>query len=382
MARRKSDGVWLPAGSQYWYMDFRVGKKRITGSTRRTSRKEAVACANRVRQQELTLLARAGTSARRDMSLAQAFDLYMAQVGQYASNAHALERALNWILDQTGEKIKLTAVDDALLAELVAAKRQTSRAFGKPKPLENKTVNAFVTELLRAVLHRARSIWKIPLPDEPTWSEHLLPTKARTRELTFAEEDRLLAEAGDTGYGALIRFVLASGLRKENAHIRWEQVDWDLGIIRVTQKGGSSHEVQITPTIKALLDDAAPGGKRKNEDFVFTRKAWESDPGFTDGIMYQPIRSTAFVSAFRRFSERAGVKDLHIHDLRRTAGARLYRRGVCIGKVQVFLGHANLATTRKHYIHITPMDVRDAVHEADVYYSSRRATPSPVRLAA
>lgn len=373
MAKRSSDGVWLPANSRYWYMDFRVGKKRFTGSTRCTSRKEAVAFAANARKKELSRLARTGLQAWRDMSLPVAFDKFMTQKGRHSSQAGTVENALNWILDQVGDHVTLTQVDDAMLAELIEAKRALTKERG-PEGVHysNQTVNQYITTLLRTVLGRAKRVWKIPLPDEPCWKEHILPVKPRTRELSLAEEDALIAAAGDLGYRQMFRFMLLSGVRKSNGPIRWDQVDMALGVIRLIQKGGNPHEVEITESIADLLAEAAPGGKRKHPVYVFTRSARPDGKADERGVTHMPITVSGLTGAFKRTVKAAQLQDVRVHDLRRTAGARLYRRYGCLARVQMFLGHANMSMTRKHYVHMRTEHIRSTVHEADAYYAGLR----------
>jgi site-specific recombinase XerD len=58
--------------------------------------------------------------------------------------------------------------------------------------------------------------------------------------------------------------------------------------------------------------------------------------------------------------EKAGVVDLHFHDLRHEAGSRLLEAGFQLHQVREMLGHANLAQTST-YLSAGRMGLQDAM---------------------
>lgn len=373
-------GVWKPKNSKFWHMDFQVGGKRITGSTRCTNKKEASAFAARRRGEERRKLALQGGKVARDMTLGEAFDRYMNLKGQFCSDADNLERELNWILDQVGDSVRVTDFDDLMLEELVAKKRHLTRMWAKDdKTLSPLTVNQNVTKLIKRVFNRVKKTWKIPLPDEPDYEVHMLKEVPRVRELSLAEEHALMVAAGDTGYGAMIQFMLASGLRKADALIRWDQVDEAAGVIHVIQKGDRPHEVRITPVIRRLLTEARGQDEQMVWTYRATNKSAKCPAG--NGAVY-PVSYEGFSSAFKWIRENAGVSNCRIHDLRKTAGSRLYRVTGDIVAVQIFLGHSNITITRKHYMHVVPLDVARRVEACEAFYEGERGKGAEITVAA
>lgn len=61
--------------------------------------------------------------------------------------------------------------------------------------------------------------------------------------------------------------------------------------------------------------------------------------------------------------EHAGMKDFHIHDLRRTLGTWMLSNGVPIAIVSKKLGHSSIAITEQVYAHITPEASKNATDE-------------------
>lgn len=56
-------------------------------------------------------------------------------------------------------------------------------------------------------------------------------------------------------------------------------------------------------------------------------------------------RRQSIKTAWRLTCERAGIKDLHFHDLRREAGSRWMDAGVPLATIQRWLGHHNISQT-------------------------------------
>ena len=68
-------------------------------------------------------------------------------------------------------------------------------------------------------------------------------------------------------------------------------------------------------------------------------------------VLRRGIKS--FKTAWKAALRRAGIADFRWHDLRHTVGTRLVQRGGDISVVQDFLGHSDIATTRRYVHHDT-----------------------------
>lgn len=372
--------VWKPQNSPFWQMDFKVGRKRIHGTTKCKSKKDALAFSRRRRAEENRKLALQGGKVARDMTLGEAFDRYMNLKGRFTAAADDVERELNWILDHVGDDLLVTDFDDLVLEELVAKKRDLTRVWANDnKKLSPMTVNQNLTKLVKRIFNRVKKTWKIPLPDEPDYEIHMLKEVQRVRELSVDEEERLMRAALNSGYEELMQFMLASGLRKADALIRWEQVDERARVIRVIQKGDRPHEVRITPVIQRLLDRA----RGRDEEFVWTYRATQKTRRCLDGggAIY-PITYAGLGAAFKWIIKKAKVKDCRIHDLRKTAGSRFYRVTGDIVAVQIFLGHSNITITRKHYMHVVPLDIAKRLEACEAFYEGQRGRGGEVATTA
>jgi len=193
------------------------------------------------------------------------------------------------------------------------------------------------------------------------------------RVLDSAEVPRLVAATPEP-YRLLVEVSLATGLRQsEPLGLVWAEARLDAGKLDVRKqldrKGrrvalktkASWRTVPLGPSLVAGLrahrQEALKLGQARPEDFVF-RSA-------TGGPMrHRTIVKRGLAPAI----EAAGINDdpakpkLTWHDLRRTAGSLLLRRGANIVYVSNFLGHADASITLRAYAKL--LDAADQDDEA------------------
>lgn len=129
--------------------------------------------------------------------------------------------------------------------------------------------------------------------------------------------------------------------------LRWSQVERDgkpgkpeyrrIVLLADTTKTHRARIIPVGPRLRAELEMRRhdPDGKDFSSDrFVFGNAAGE--------------RIQSIKTAWRATCQRAGIVDLHFHDLRREFGSRLLESGAGTHDVQEFLGHAALSTTSRY----------------------------------
>jgi integrase len=235
----------------------------------------------------------------RDLPFADAVDKYFDEVGQYAKAAKEDERHLHWLCDQIGDDTLITKITDPVVARVVAKKRAQYR-HGKPHlgRVSSAYVNRTTTDLIQRVLNRARKTWKIPLPDEPDWAEHLLAEKVRVREMSYQEEAVLEQQARED-YMRVIQFTELTGLRKMNVvDLLWTQVDWVERVIKVRTKGGHEREIAITDGVAVILQDAR--GHHATRVFTYlARKTWTNPKSGSRTVAMSATRSPRLATKAR-----------------------------------------------------------------------------------
>lgn len=151
----------------------------------------------------------------------------------------------------------------------------------------------------------------------------------------------------------IVLVALQTAFRLHNVlYLRWEQINLDTRIIRLSKnenKGKKIISVPITNTLYEILLSMHP----QKSGYVFINPDTNKP--------YRSIK-TGFNAACRR----AGIKDFHFHDLRRTAATWLLENGVDIRTIQDILAHTNISTTER-YLSTTSESKRNAMSVLDKY---------------
>jgi integrase len=168
----------------------------------------------------------------------------------------------------------------------------------------------------------ARDEWGLPLPENPLGKLRLpFSPNRRERRLQEGELDRLLAAARSCRSLLIVPIILlavATGMRRgEILSLRWEHVDWERRSLLIPHtKNGHSRTLPLTRDATEVLDGVGRTGDR-----VF------------------PMSGNAFRLSWERLRARAGVTDLHFHDLRHEAISRFFERGLSVPEVALLSGH-------------------------------------------
>lgn len=183
-----------------------------------------------------------------------------------------------------------------------------------------------------------------------------LPSPTR-REVSAwsADEARQFLQAmhGNRLYPAFL-LLLVYGLRRgEVLALRWSDIDFDVGVIRVRQqiqrirgqliigptKTATSHrELPLVDIARHPLLELRPAQVLlPDHDLVFRTS--------TGG----PIEPRNLVRTFHSTCRKAGIRRIRLHDLRRTAATLLNKLGVPARDTQLILGHSRISITQEIY---------------------------------
>ena len=215
------------------------------------------------------------------------------------------------------------------------------------------TVNRELSTL-GGVLTWARKDLGLPIEHVVSAIRRPVQGRARDRRLEGDEEQRLLAaltdHAGDVqgakragGYRVgtrnplllpLVQFAIETAMRQgEMLALLWENVDVKAQTAYLEDtKNGESRTVPLSPRAVAILE-ALPHSA-------------------ADGRVF-PLTAQAVKLAWKRATKRAGLEDLHFHDLRHETTSRLFELGLNVMEVAAVTGHKELRSL-KRYTHIDP----------------------------
>ncbi len=188
--------------------------------------------------------------------------------------------------------------------------------------------------LLRTLFNLAKN-WGALLAENPATGIHMFSEEKRDRFLSPDELKRALVaidEEHDWRWKAYFKLSLLLGPRKgELLCARWSDVDLETRTWRLpTTKAGRSHRLPL-PTVTVAILESLPS--RGRSSWLFPSRASES------GHLEEPKK------AWHRIRGRADVKDVRIHDLRRTLGSWLAASGYGLPLIGRVLNHSQPSVT-------------------------------------
>jgi len=263
----------------------------------------------------------------RDTTLDDLLRRYTEEVSPH-KRGHEVERIrLAFLLRQP---IALTTLAN-LSASMVRDYRDT-----RLQTVAGSTVNRELN-LLGHVIETARKEWGIQMRGNPV-QEVRRPRNppARDRRLRAGEEARLLAACGTSRGGFLldcVRLAIETAMRQsELVDLDWKDVDLERRVVRLhdgATKNGHGRGVPLSSTALAVLQQRGPSA----------------------GPVFPGVTSEAVKQAFAKAAARAGMPDLHFHDLRHEAVSRLFERGFNVMEAAAVSGHRDLSMLRR-YVHL------------------------------
>lgn len=237
------------------------------------------------------------------------------------------------------------------------------------------TTARYVHTLLRSAFKLAKK--RDLIRQDPL--ETVKPPKADSREMNAMkpeEAKRFIDHAMQTREGAMFLFALQTGARPaEYLGLKWEDIDWREKTVTIRRSlvVNARREWRLTEpknrtSIRALnLGDSLCAAlqdhrTRQLEDRMKAGKDWR-DHGFAFATENgEPYRLDTARSRFRFILRFAGLSEkFRLYDLRHTFGSLLAGAGVNIKTIAEVMGHSNIQTTLKSYIHASTEMKKDAL---------------------
>lgn len=198
----------------------------------------------------------------------------------------------------------------------------------------------------------------------------------------------LSAAKSDPLFVAFLIAILYGLRRGEVLGLRWSNVDFDRGILRVraqiqrvdghlhagqVKTAAGNRDLWLTDSVRNLLLEL-----RKQQSTVprdverLERLGLPSDLIFTtrSGL---PIGPDNFLRSFKRICQANGSRTIRLHDLRHTQATFLMELGVAAKDAQLILGHADAATTAQIYQHSNTARTVDALRKVEQLFTAMPA---------
>jgi len=300
------------------------------------------------------------------LTVRQAMERYIEHKRDQGQPVHdILSRGTVHILPSLGELVVAELTAEQLrkwLATMAAAPAQSRPKAGKPrfragpateadKRARRASANRVLT-MLKAALNHAYDEGHVINRDP--WGRKLKPFRnvemARVRYLTVAQAKRLL-NACDADFRSLVRAALETGCRySELARMEVHDFNPDASTIAIGKsKSGKARHVILTPEGADFFRQHCAG--RDGTEAVFRRvdgTAWDKSD------QARPMREAC---AHARIAPAVSF-----HALRHTWASLAAMNCVPLMVVAKNLGHADTRMVEKHYGHLAPSFIIDAIH--------------------
>ena len=281
--------------------------------------------------------------ARTEMTFRELFEIYMER--------HAKTRKRSWQADLNNFRLYLEPLGKKRLSEI--RKSHISAIHSRIGKKHKVTANRILA-LVSSVFGRAIEfeLWE---DMNPCLGIRKFPEKSRERFLQADELPRFFEALNEEPNETLRDYIfisLLTGARRSNVlAMRWKELDLEqegTWKIPVTKTGDSQ---TVTLTLEAI-EILRIRKKETNSFFVFPGNG-------KTGHLIEPKKG------WRRILEKAGLKDLRIHDLRRTLGSWQAITGSSLPIIGKSLNHKNASTTAI-YARLNLDPVRESVQKATV----------------
>jgi len=177
--------------------------------------------------------------------------------------------------------------------------------------------------------------------------DHMAPVPSK-------EAIRALIEAADEEFKPHLIVSALGGLRaSELRGLRWQDVDFEAGFVRIRQRADAYNEIG-EPKSKAGFRDIPAGPMVLN-----ALRRWKLRcPKSKLGLVFPAPRGgilqhTNIQKVFRELCRDVGVK-MRWHDLRHFAVSLWIEQGFSIKEIMTFAGHASVQMTMERYGHLFP----------------------------
>jgi integrase len=171
----------------------------------------------------------------------------------------------------------------------------------------------------------AKQEWGVPIRENPLDPVPLeVGHQRRERRLRPGELERLLEPARacrNKLVCPIIQLALETGMRRgEILALKTEDIDWEgRALVIRDSKNGQGRTIPLTRAAMAVLG-SLPSAQGK----------------------LLPITANALRLAWERLRKRAGMPDLHFHDLRHEAISQFFERGLSVPEVALISGHKDV----------------------------------------
>ena len=236
-----------------------------------------------------------------------------------------------------------------------------------------------IQKFIKQVINFAEKQWDFNLRKFYNKLEPFKTPGALKKEMDFYEPEeffKFISVVDDLRYKCFFELLYYYGLRRSEARgLQWKHIDFKNKLLTVSQQvlnpsnSNASTEWYISstkteasnrtiPIATTLLNDLEEL-KKSNERIAKFKQTWfvlGDDVPMATGRMY----------FYRdKYAEKAGVKQIRLHDFRHSCASLLIYKSASINMVSKFLGHSKIEETLNTYTHLYSNALSDITNLID-----------------
>jgi len=203
--------------------------------------------------------------------------------------------------------------------------------------------------LVQIACDLAKREWGIPIRNNPV-KEISKPRRGAGRERRLCEgELSILLKALEVGRSpfmkSVVLFAVETGMRRgEILRAKWADVNRTESTLHIpVTKNGHPRTIPLSPGAMKVLEGIS--GEHRAGDLIF------------------PVSGEAVKRVWQRLVRRAGIEDLHFHDLRHEAVSRFFEMGLSVPEVALISGHKDPRMLFR-YTHLRAVDLVEKLKRA------------------
>jgi integrase len=337
--------IYRKKSSDIWYYSISYQDKRYQGTTKTTDKKSAQLIAESIQ----TDLAREKHSLpainKKVVNFATVFDEY---IGLLANSKETVRNKMIGYRHFTFTNKDITGITTQDIEYYRLQRKLEVINNPKKKGKRESEINFRWINLEIATLRHFFNycIKKELIEKNPCAGIKKLNELSRLKTLSDEDINKLIAGATNKLTRDLISFLIYTGCRKGEAlNLKWDDVDLKTCVIAI--KGTKTKYDRYIPISKPLKELLIGIEKKDGCEYVF------NDNGKKLGD---------FKRSFHTACRNAGLKDMHIHDLRHVFASKMVMNGTSLYITGELLGHRTTQMT-KRYSHLVPETLKKAVDD-------------------
>ena len=338
--------VYKRPGSKNWYYSISFQGKHIQGTTKTSNKQAAQQIANSI---ELDIV-KTGHGLPTNKNVAnfatvwqEYFKADISSPGQKENKFYSSKHFLTILGNKNINNISISDIKTYQLQRKLEV-----LAMPKNKNKKEQNISFRIVNIETTIMHHFFNycIEKQYIDKNPCAGIKKLNELSRLKTLSDDDIQKLINNATNKLTKDLITFLIYTGCRKGEAlNLKWDDVDLKINVIAIKgTKTKYDRYIPISKPLKVLLR-----GVDKNQDCLYVFNSNGAKIG-------------NFRKSFMTACKNAGLKDLHIHDLRHVFASKMVMNGTSLYITGELLGHRTTQMT-KRYSHLVPDTLRKAVND-------------------